>query len=70
MQFGGGAKEESGDGGTMELMKGAQLIFWSVDTSTCATVLLQTRCAAEAEPHTQQPLHLHHHLARKSLHSL
>lgn len=59
---------ESDDAGTGELLERVQLIFWSMDTSTCATVGLQTPCAAEAEPHTQQPPRHHHHqhLAKRS----
>jgi len=65
MEVGERAKEQCGSDGKEELVLWVQLTFWSMDTNTCATVWLQTACAAAAEPRTRQPLHHHHHLARK-----
>lgn len=72
LKFGEGVKEEYGDDGTVEQGKQGEqvpLTFWNMDTSTFGIVWLQTACAAEAGLHTQRPLHLHRHLARKSVHS-
>jgi len=65
MEVGELAKERCGSDGKEELVLWVQLTFWSMDTNTCATVWLETACAAAAEQHTRQPLHHHHHLARK-----
>ena len=65
MEVGERAKEPCGSDGKEELVLRVKLTFWSMDTNTCATVWLETACAAAAEQHTRQPLHHHHHLARK-----
>jgi hypothetical protein len=69
LEFGEGVKEDCGDGGTVGQGEQVTLTFWSTDTSSFGIVWLQTARAAEAGLHTQRPLHLHHHLARKSVHS-
>lgn len=69
LKFGEGVKEEYGGDETVEQGEQVPLTFWNMDTSTFGIVWLQTACAAEAGLHTQRPLHLHHHLARKSVHS-